>query len=231
MATATLEDGDLLAYLAGEDLPYVAQALEQSPALRQELEDLRRANQLMAGVFTDLDRPASQDLVDVITGQSSSHQQLRVAAYLRRSAAARAAYAELEQEFRSLTHAPRLRQRKLLEFLAIPAGAAVGLRAGPPAADDRDQSFVVAEISAQLTLRVVPRPGDFWAIQGYITLKQQPAAGVQVQLTAPGTHLRPRTSDEQGFFTFPRLRSGTYQLRARLEQGVLVVRNLSLDDN
>lgn len=230
MDSPLLDDGDLLAYLEGEDLPHVAQAMAQSPQLRQELEVLRRAAGLMGRLFDGLGRPEPQDLVDVITGQASPQQQLRVAAYLRQSPAAQAEYAALEQEHRDLVAPPQRRRLRLPEFFALPVGLAPGLRASAPGSDDRDRSFVVAELQAQVTLRIAQRAGEQWALEGYLTVQQAPAAAVPVRLVAPGARPRPRLSDASGFFAFPRLRPGTYELRATLPQGVLVVRALSLRD-
>jgi hypothetical protein len=229
MDAGSLNDGDLLAYLAGEDLPHVAQALQQSPELRQELDDLRHATGLFTRLFAGLDRPDDQDLIDVITGQASDRQQLRVAAYVRQSAVGQATYQALEAEFRQLTAAQQPRRGSRPQFLAVPVGAVAGLRAAP-GRDDRDQTFLVSELQAQITVRIVPRAGDVWAVEGYITQQQQPAAGVRVRLTAPGARPRPRTTDTAGFFTFPRLRANTYQLLATFDQGVLLVRDLILSD-
>ncbi len=230
MNSFSIEDGDLLAYLAGEDVPHVAQALQQSPELRQELDDLRRASGLFTQLFAGLDRPDAQELVDVITGQASPAQQLCVAAYVRQNEVGHATYQALESEFRSLTQRQRPRRGRLPEFLALPVGAVAGLRA-TPSADDRDQAFVVADLQAQITLRIIPRAGEIWAIEGYITQQQQPAIGVQVRLAAEGARPRPRTTDEDGFFTFARLRTGTYQLLATFDQGMVLVRDLALHDD
>ncbi len=230
MDSFTFEDGDLLAYLAGEDLPHIAQALAQSPTLRQQLDTLRRTSGLMTQLFDGLDRPDPQDLVDVIASQASEHQQLRVAAYLRQSPIARAEYAELEREFRALSSPARPRRLALPTFFAAPAGVAFGLRASAPAAHAHERSFVVAELQAQVTLRITLRPGERWSLDGYITQGQQAAANVSVRLVAPGARPRPRVSDAAGFFSFARLRPATYELRATLAQGILVVRDLTLRD-
>jgi hypothetical protein len=225
----SIEDGELLAYLAGEDLPYVAQALQQSPELQHELETLRRTSGLFTQLFDGLEHPDPQDMVDVLTGQASHAQQLRVAAYVRQSAVGQAGYQALEEELRRLTPAHPSRRRKLPEFFAVPQGAVAGLRAAPRA-DDRDQTFVVAELQAQVTLRMAPRAGEWWAIEGYITRQQQPVAGVQVRLTATTARPRPRTTDAAGFFSFPKLREGTYQLRATFDDGMIIISGLALYD-
>ncbi|MFV9507478.1 MAG: hypothetical protein AB4911_23235 [Oscillochloridaceae bacterium umkhey_bin13] len=225
-----LEDGDLLAYLEGEDLPHVAQALAQSPTLRQQLETLRRTKSLMTQWFDGLDRPDPQDMVDVITGQASATQQLRVAAYLRKSPVARAEYAELEQEFRALSTPARPRRLTRPTFFALPMSLGAGLRSSTPTSVAHEHSFVVAEIQAQITLRITLRSDEHWSLEGYITQDQQAAADIPVRLVAPGARPRPRTSDAAGFFSFARLRPGTYELRATMEQGILVVRDLILND-
>jgi hypothetical protein len=226
----TISEGDLLAYLEGEDLPYVAEALTRSPELQRELAELQRTRGLFTQLFAGLDRPAPQDLVDVIAGQASPTQQLRVAAYLRQSAAEHRAYQELEQEFKQLQQPARPRRSRLPEFLALPVAAAAGLRAAP-AANERDRAFVVAELQARITLRIVPRADESWVIEGFITRAEQAAADVRVRLTAPGARPRPRQTDAAGFFSFLRLRAGTYQLRAAFDEAVLRVEDIVLQDD
>ncbi len=226
----SISEGDLLAFLEGEDLPQVARALAESPELQRELAELQRARAAFTQLFTGLERPAPQDMVDVIAGQASATQQLRVSAYLRESAAGRRAYQELEQEFGRLQQTTRPRRARLPEFLALPLAAAAGLRAAP-VADERDRAFVVKELQARVTLRIVPRADEHWAIEGFITRGEQAAPDVQVRLTAPRARPRPRRTDAAGFFSFPRLRAGTYQLRAAFDEAVLRVEDIVLQDD
>jgi hypothetical protein len=227
----SIEDGDLLAYLAGEPVPHVEQALQESPELRQELEDLRRSTKLFSQLFHELERPDPQDLIDVITGQASDMQQLRVAAYTRRSAAGRAEYQVLEKEFRELTRPQSSRRQKAPKFLAQPLNVAGGLRSTAPdealsRASSMEQSYVVQELQAQITLTMAHVGRDYWQLEGYVTRQQSPAPAVRVKLAAEQAHPRPRITNELGFFTFARLRSGTYQLEAQFETGSLLISDL-----
>src|SRR6185369_2944415 len=115
-----IEDSELLAYLEGEELPHVEQALAHSAELRAELETLRRDMGYFQRAFGGIDRPDPQDLVDVVTGQATARQQMRVAAYLRQSKRARAEMAALQQAYAQLTAPPKPPRLRLPSFLAVP---------------------------------------------------------------------------------------------------------------
>ncbi len=89
MRDKPIEEGELLAYLDGAQLPHVEQALRASSELRRELETLRKTSITLRRAFGGIGRPDPQDLVDVATGNATPNQELRVAAYLRTSAACR----------------------------------------------------------------------------------------------------------------------------------------------
>jgi hypothetical protein len=99
MTSFKLNQGDLLAHLDGERVPHFDVALRYQPELGEQLDALREADQFFHQRFGRILRPDSQDLVDVVTGQASRDQELRVAAYLRQSAAGRAEMAGTLEAF------------------------------------------------------------------------------------------------------------------------------------
>ncbi len=246
METQRIEEGDLLAYLEGEPMPHVEHHLHTSAELRAELELLRRAHATYSALFPAHPdqahahpdqahahpEPDPQDMVDVVTGQASAAQQLRVAAYIRQNAAGRAVYDELQATFAAASTPPsRLRPVRLPVFTALPAGLGAGLRTVVPARSDREQAFVVAELQVQVTLRVIPRDDGYWAVEGYVTRQQHPAAGVQVRMLAAGARPRPRITDDGGFFRFARLRDGTYQMRVTVADGTVLIHDVPLAED
>lgn len=99
MISFNLNQGDLLAHLDGERVPHLDIALRNQPELGEQLEALREADQFLHKRFGRCVRPDSQDLVDVVTGQASAAQELRVMAYLRQSAAGRAEMVAIREAF------------------------------------------------------------------------------------------------------------------------------------
>lgn len=220
----TIQPGDLQAYLDGEDLPHVAEALAASPALRQELAALRRQNQALQGFFGGLNIPDPQDLVDVATGLASPQQHLRVMAYVRASPQGREDFTALL----ALQAPPQPRGLRLPNILALPQALAPALRSLTPAADDH--SFYAGELQAQIVVRVPPPHGDHWCIEGYVTQHDQPASAVRVTLRGDHVRPRPRFTDAEGFFTFTRLPAGHYLLQAHFSQGRLLLPPIRLGE-
>ena len=92
MEDTTITDGQLLAYLEGEDLPQVAQALAASATLRARLDELREADAFLRQAFAPLRRPSPADMVDVVAGQGTPAAravQTRRAAWPRAAGAVR----------------------------------------------------------------------------------------------------------------------------------------------
>jgi hypothetical protein len=229
-----LDEGDLLAYMLGEDLPHVAQVLQDSPELQQELESLRQADTLFQALFDGLDRPYPQDMVDVITGQASAEQQRRVMAYVRQHASARADFEHLEGEYRKLSQTAPHTSSRLPRFIAVPLSGATGIRSGsisPGLPDSDEQTFLSAELDAHVTMRIAPSVRERWTIEGHVTHRQHPVSSVQVKLASAESKPRPRQTDEAGFFTFRRLKAGSYRLQVVFEQGILVIPDIMLHDD
>ena len=221
MKRTPIREGELLAYLDGEGLPHVEQELQASPGLRREIDAfLRRA-------FADLDRPDPQDLVDVVAGQATAAQRLLVAAWTRSKGTAQREIEALRNEWDTMQRTEQKRRPRRPRFLAVPLGAAVGVRT---LAESAEQSFYAAELQAQVTLRVAPVSGEQWRIEGYVTQSHQPAANARVTLRSERARPRPRHTDEAGIFVFPKLAAGVYQLRVAFEQGILYIPELVLDD-
>ena len=218
-----IEEGELLAYLDGERLPHVEAALRDSAALRDELERLRQTEAwLRAALSGKTPRPSAQDLVDVVAGQATPAQRLLVAAWVRQDPAAQKELAALQAEAQT-------RPARLPHFIARPLVAAAGVRAAR-AEDVTEQAFYVAELQAQITVRVAPLPAERWRVEGYVTQQHEPVAGIKVHLASPTARPRPRYTDEAGFFTFRSLAQGVYELHAYFAQGRVTIPNITLKD-
>ncbi|NTV62182.1 MAG: carboxypeptidase regulatory-like domain-containing protein [Oscillochloris sp.] len=218
-----IEEGALQAYLEGERLPHVVEAIASSPQLQAQLEILARANERLHALAPQTVIPNSQDLVDVAAGQATARQQLRVAAYLRLSAAGRARMAYLLESQRAQRQgAPTL-------FLATPpvaAGATKGEREG-----DRGGAVLVsAELAAHVVVRIQPVAAGLWRLRGYLEQRGEPLGATVVVLRTPDGRRRTRTTDDGGFFAFERLPAGSYHLRIRLDAGVLLTPPIMLGD-
>lgn len=133
----------------------------------------------------------------------------------------------LEEEMAILTK-PRRSWLRLPQWIATPLSVAAGLRS--TSGQRIQQSFQVANIQAQVTLRVAPSERENWRIEGYVTQNFQPVANAKVTFISERSHPRPRYTDEMGFFVFGRLSEGTCQLRIYLEQGVVVIQDIRLID-
>ncbi|MEI8164986.1 MAG: carboxypeptidase-like regulatory domain-containing protein [Chloroflexales bacterium] len=221
MSLPTIEPGDLLAYLDGVDLPHVAHALQTSAALRAQLANMRQREQGLRQLFGGLPCPDPQDLVDVAANVASPTQQLRVAAYTRLSPAGQQELAALLAE-----HAPPTARRP--RFTALPQMMALGARSLGPAPSE--QAFYASALAVQVVLRLSPPTDARWHMVGYVTQQDQPAPHVRVTLRAEHARPRPRFTDAEGFFTFPRLSAGVYRLQAHFEQGVVLIPTITLDD-
>ncbi len=218
-----LEPGDLLAYLDGADLPHVAQAIQDSPDLRQALDLLRENAQRFQQEFGGVPLPDPQDLVDVIAGQATERQRLRVAAYVRADPVGRRHFAALQQ-----VYTPVPSRTRLPRFLAHPLASAAGVRAGT--VSGTEQTLYAADLSARVVLRLIPPRQEIWQIEGYITQDDRPVPDVRVRLWSTTARPRPRSTDADGFFAFRRLAAGTYQLEVSLAQGRVRVQDVVLRD-
>lgn len=220
-------EGDLFAYLQGERLPHVEQALARSPELRAELDRLSATLTGLRGRVGGMDVPDTQDLVDVACGQASPLQELRVAAYLRDSAEGRTLMTEL------LVDEQPSRRRRGVFALALPS-LALGTRSGDSGAGSGshlDPTFVAAELNAQLVLRMAPPAASGWELKGQVSSGGLPVPGVKVTLHGALQRTRARTTNPQGFFQFADVEPGSYHLRAALPAGTLLTRPFTLRDD
>ncbi len=225
MHTDPIKPGDLLAYLDGVALPHVEQALQASAELRQELEQLRRMDHRLRQLLGGLPVPEPQDLVDVATGQATPAQQLRVAAYARSHPRAKEALtALLDLQAEPTRRSGRFR---LPRFAALPQLLGAGVRRGLADATS-DQSFYASELAAQVVLRISPPEHDRWRIEGYVTQQDQPAPGIRVTLRGDHGRVRTRVTDDEGFFHFAQLVTGSYIVQAHFPQGIVLVPAITL---
>lgn len=241
MTQQAISQGDLLAYLDGERLPHVEVALRREPALRHEFEVLQETDRFLYTMFGGILRPDSQDLVDVATGQATSQQALRVAAYLRNSADARArmeALKKVAEEVEPRIVAKEAKEPALLSKIQtlLPLFFARRLRAADVRAgglqdisQSSDETFYVAEIEARVTLYVSPPVREVWLLEGYVTQNALPVDEVMVSLQQEEGVVA-TTTTEDGFFTFDSLEAGRYQIKVQFEHGILVIREIELED-
>ncbi|MCX8005036.1 MAG: carboxypeptidase-like regulatory domain-containing protein [Burkholderiaceae bacterium] len=229
MKDSQIEEGELLAYLCGENLPHVEAALRESPELRAELERLRQVDEWLRRLFAGTRPLDPQDVVDVAAGLATPEQRLLVAAWARRDPAVRQELAELEAEAKRLDAALKLRPLCLPQFVALPLTAAMGVRAAP-AEEIGERAFYVAELQVQIVLRVAPLGRERWRVEGYLTQHHVPLAGVRVSLHSATAHPRPRTTDEAGLFTFRRLPPGIYTLTAVSDRWRVTTPDIALQD-
>ncbi len=227
MDSSTITDGQLLAYLEGEAMPQVEEALASSADLQRRLEDLREAHAFLGQAFAPLRRPSPADVVDVVAGQASHARKLRVMAYVRRSPAGRAEYTAL-QDATAEQRSPRLRLPYLVAARLGLSGVLASEEAMPLAPVSREQAYGVAELAAQVTFRVAPLPDEQWRLEGRVTQAGQPAVAARVRLDQPPGSSRLRVTDPAGFFTFLRLAAGRYRLRVYLPQAVVVVQDITV---
>jgi hypothetical protein len=220
----SLQPGDLLAYLDGVALPHVEQALQASAELRAELAQLQRVNDQLQQRVRNLPIPEPHDMVDVATGQATPEQQLRVAAYVRANPQAKQILTDLLALQGQSTQPSRQRGRS--RFVALPQAMGLGTRSITPVV--ADHAFYASELAAQIVLRIAPPEDDYWRIEGYVTQHDQPAPNIRVTLRAEHARPRPRVTDADGFFTFARLKAGSYLVQAHFAQGLVLIPALTL---
>jgi hypothetical protein len=220
----SLAEGDLIAYLAGEPAAHVEAVLLEASDRQRELAELVRLDQWLSTTVGATDQLDPQDLVDVVAGQATPNQRLQVAAFLRNSEPGRQAMAALEAErsaFETVTRAWRLR---LPQFLAAPLQAAFALRSLETTT--AQQTFYVAEIKAQVTVRVAPMGDELWQIEGYVTQEFVAVANAPVILSTGDV----TQTDEAGFFTITHLSNGSYTCQVYLTQGTILLEQILIQD-
>lgn len=224
MSDRTIQEGDLLAYLEGQDLPHVAEALANSPELRAEYEALKQLHEKLLTEYGGVLIPDPQDMVDVVAGQATLTQKLLVYAYVRQSPQGRAEMDALEAEW-AAESPPKW--WKLPEFLARPLQL-TGVR-GSQTATSAAQTYYTAVINAQITLQIPPAHDDRRPVEGYATQDDQPPANCPVSLQ--GADIITTETDEMGFFTFADVPNGRYDLRLYLDNGILLIPDITLTDD
>ncbi len=242
MTSSHINQGDLLAHLDGKRQPHLDVALRNQPELRTELEALREADKFLQQKFGRLRilRPDSQDLVDVVTGQASAAQELRVMAYVRQSpagdaemAALREAFADAEAEEQGFRESKGFFEpitRTLRQFLALPLQAAGVRGTSPLYSQESENTFYVAELDARVTIYTSPSIGEEWIIEGYLTQREAPINGVRATLEQNEEIIASTESEDGGFLTFEAIEAGSYQIKIHLEQGILITPQIELKD-
>lgn len=223
MNDQSIQEGDLLAYLEGEPLPHVEEALRSSPEIRAEFEALRRTHTVLLSAFGGVQIPNPMDLVDVALDQADSLQQLRVDAYVRDSAHGRRELTELRKVAQQAERPPRRLAIRLPTFFAQPLVSATRSSVRASTESPIEQPFIVAEVDAQVLLQITPASGEQWEIHGQVFQAKQPTKAVQVRLRGAAHRARTRTTDDAGMFVFPRVAVDTYRIEIQLAQGVIVI--------
>lgn len=222
-------DGTLFAYLnkdIDEALAESAQQLLETDAGQNALAQLADMDQWLIGQIGGLNVPDSQDLVDVVAGQATDQQKLIVAAYVRNSVRGRNEMQMLEEALSAGQEPLPAKLFQLPQFVAVPLQALSGLRSA--AAEERQQAFMVAELHAQVTLRIAPPIDMRWHLEGYITQEYLPTPKVRVTLAQDGAAGLEVESDLNGFFSFSNLDEGSYTMQAHVEQGVIIIQEINL---
>lgn len=217
----SIEDGALQAYIEGERLPHVVEALAHSPELQRQLAFLTRANERLHQLAPQTIIPSEQDMVDVATGQATPLQQLRVAAYLRESVAGRARMAYLLEG----TSLERSNPQPL--FLATPPMMKAATKHIIEETLE-EPVFVAAELAAQVVIRIQVITAHTWRLRGYVEQRGEPLVAVQITLRAANGRRRTRKTDTGGFFSFENLLAGSYHLRVVLDSGILLTPPINL---
>lgn len=226
--TQQLAEGEQFAYLHGESRSDTENALRASPAMRRELAELARLDQLLTGLFAEIDRPDPQDLVDVLTNQATPKQKLIVAAYTRFSERGRREMAALEEELALLEKSEKPRSLFAF-FLARPFAPAVGLRTGR--GESGGSLYQAIDIQVQVILHRTPPVDLRSTIEGVVTQHFKPMSHQQLALQSGPTVVALEQTDDQGFFRFQHLQAGTYQLSICLEDGIVQIENVVLNED
>lgn len=228
MSKHSIQPGELLAYLNGEQLPHIEQALQESLELQQKLEELREAEMLLQKLVHRVDKFDPLDLVDVVSGNATPEQKLRMAALVRHNPKIREELDALKKEWRALNQKEE-RSKTLPEFFATPLELALGLR-GDQEVERKECTFQVVELKAKITFRFASAVSGDWQLDGYLTQHEEHLPEIKIFLRSNKKRVRSTYTDGEGFFSFSHLSSGIYQLKAYLDQGVIVISDIELKD-
>ncbi|MCE7980824.1 MAG: carboxypeptidase regulatory-like domain-containing protein [Caldilinea sp. CFX5] len=242
-----ISDVDLLAYLEGEEIPGLDEALRASPALQQKLEELRALDAWLYQTFDGIGRPAPGDLVDVALEQASDQQKLFVAAYERNSLRGRAEMASLRHEARQQRARPQQRPSSpwFARLVASPNAShtsrpqAAGVRSSDAptmkAGAMTERFYVVEEAQASVRIQIThPLYGERWIMSGMINHtanEEAPLADLLLilQNQRGGRGLR-ATTNSLGYFTFRDIKAGIYQLKIHFAEGIAIIADLVLTE-
>ncbi|MFV9505620.1 MAG: carboxypeptidase-like regulatory domain-containing protein [Oscillochloridaceae bacterium umkhey_bin13] len=209
-----IAEGELQALLDGEDLPHVAAALAASPALQAEFAALQQTQRRIAQLAQTAQPPDDYDLLDVAAGQASATQILLVGSYLQRSAEARERLAYLlEGEH------PDVQQGAALILALPPPHLALMLSANPAAPA---YPLTVPASDLQITLQVQELAPASYQLNLQLTHQGQPLAYERIVIQAATGYRASRITDAKGQGRFPSLPAGTYHLRIKLANALVV---------
>jgi hypothetical protein len=232
-----IEEGDLLAHLEGEYLAHVVEALARSPELRMELAALRetieQVKQEARRLRTAYRAIDDQDMVDVVTGQATAAQRLGVAAAVRRNKSIADDLDELQRDYKNSFGGSKKGRFRLPRVIGRPVFA-LGTRA-EGIADTSTNTYYSAELTARVTLRVIPRIEsrliDQYTVEAYVTLNDRPFSDARATLRRKPRSIRRSKSDASGFVRFERLSAGDYELDVDFPTGTLVVPEIHVNEN
>jgi anti-sigma factor RsiW len=227
---ATIQEGDLLAYLAGTASAAMARRIEQSPELLAEAATLRLMDAGLS-VALDPDEAISTDeLLLYQAGLLSPAEARLVEQHLAERPALRALLTALELPDEDVTPgesapAERLRAagRRIIEALrlALPQQPATALRG------QKQRSYVYQAGEYRIVLALIPPLLDeaIWQIEGQISpAGAQPIpVGASVQARRADETVAGDQVDEAGFFALDQLGPGDYRIRIDLAEASVLL--------
>lgn len=229
--TRPYDDADLMAYLLGEDVPGLKEALDLSKGLMERFNELSQLDAEVAHMLGRLNQISDQDLIDVVTKFASPNMRLMVDAHIRQNPEAKTRVEALKKEYGELLRESEPRRTKLPVFLASSLSLAVGLRSGDDSPGRRSEGgYQSTELDAQITYRAVPLTGESFRIEGSVVYQDAPGAGLKVALRAVKRRPRQEFTKPTGVFSFAKVRAGEYRLRVTLPAGVMETPLFAISD-
>lgn len=242
MMNKPLDEGDLLAYIAGEALSHVSNSIEQSPELQREAVNLKRAETILFKQFGGIERPTTQDMIDVLLEQATQAQIIRVRRYVSQSAKGRATYEQLQHMSQSTDSNESLLESQRFQWIhhvALPrfvSGTRSNTESSPKQSQIRahptrpnTELFAVDHLDAQILVQIFPPERGQWIVQGNITQALIPVANIKIVLQDTYNQSTTTSTDDQGMFSFQNLSSGLYQLQTYLDGHLIEVSKIILE--
>lgn len=237
MAPQEIQNGDLLAYLAGDASALMDEHLDRCPTHRQEAAELFAVDGMLDAALFRAGCPAPDDLLLYQAGFLSAAEADQIRAHLQACADCRAEMGELMAVQAPAQEGTPLHERLvqagkqalraiLISSPAQPAGLAVRGAASP------QRQYRAGDY--QILLSVVPpiAAENRWQIEGQVLeqglpLSGRPGDSVQL-LTRVGDAIAHDVVDDFGYFVMDDVSSGRYQLHIDLFGAQIFIENLDV---